>query len=182
MNTAVTRSTFVTVLAWIFIGLSAFGALIGVLQVVMLFTLLADSPFNELSVASPPEGIPAPAMFLMSHFKALFCLILAINVATLVISIGLLRRKNWARLAFSGLMGLGILQAVAGLAFQVWMFSAMKDMFEVAPDAPNMEPFLIVIGCFSALFAAGFVWLYAWIIKRLMSKPIAAEFSKGLRL
>lgn len=175
MSTAVTRSTFVTVLAWIFIGLSALGTLVGTLQVVMLFTLLADSPFNELSMTSPPEGIPAPAVFLMSHFKAFFGLILAVNAAALVVSIGLLRRKNWARLAFIGLMGLGILQSVLGLVFQIWMFNSMRDMFH-APGAPNMWPLLIIMGFMAAVFAAGFFWLYAWIIKRLMSKPVATEF------
>lgn len=177
MNATAARSTFVTVLAWISIAFTGFGTLISILQNIMIHTMFVGPEFDRAMRAAPPEGVPAPAAFMMSHMQLLFGAFLAVSALTLVVSIGLLLRKNWARLAYIGLMALGIVWSVVGLGFQFWMFSSMQELFQQASQgAPNMKPFFIAMSVISVLFAAGFAWLYGWIIKRLLSAPIAAEF------
>lgn len=178
-ETAVTavpqRSSFVNVVAWVFITLSGFGTLIAILQNVMIQSLMR-SPQLE-AMPAPPPGTPAVSVFLFEHMQLFFLAFLLVSVLLLVSSIGLLKRWNWARLCFVGLMILGIVWNLAGTAMQFSVFSSMGAQFAAAaPDAPDMQPFFIAIFVVSAVFAIAFSVLFGWIAKRLLSAPIAAEF------
>jgi hypothetical protein len=170
------RSTFVTVLAWVFITLSGFGTLISILQNVMIHSLLRSPQMNPMPV--PPPGAPAATVFLMAHMQLFFLAFLVMSVVMLVSSIGLLMRWNWARLCFVGLMILSIVWNVVSMAVQMSMFSSFSAQFAAMspPQAPDMTPVLIAIGVVSVVFALGFSVLFGWIAKRLLSAPIAAEF------
>jgi len=175
------RSTFVTVVAWIFIALSGFGALIGVLQNLMLQTALRSAEFDQAMQAAPGQpGLPAFATFLFENFQWFFLAALLANVVMLVVSIGLLKRRNWARLCFIGLMILSILWQVAGLAIQATMFSFVHDQFAAAQaqGAPDMTLFFVVMAVVCIVFALAFGALFGWIAWKLASKPIAAEFGR----
>ena len=173
------RSNFVTVLAWIFIGLSGFSTLIAVLQNVMIQTLFRSSGM-EKALQSPPPDMPAAAAFMFSHFQLFFLVMLLLCVFTLISAIGLLKRRNWARLCFVGIMLLGIVWQFVGLGINFSMFSSVQEQFAAAgtPGAPDMRPFFIAITVVSVLVAIGFSALFAWIAKRLLSAPIAAEFRR----
>ena len=171
------RSTFVTVLAWIFIVLSGFGTAIAILQNIMIQTVFNSPEFNQATQTMPP-GAPPFAAFMMSHFQLFFIAFLLASVFMLISSIGLLKRWNWARLCFIGLMALAIAWQLAGLGIQFSMFSSMHEQFSSAATqgAPDMAPFFIAIAVFSVIFALGFSLLFGWIIKKLVSAPIAGEF------
>lgn len=175
------RSTFVTVVAWIFIALSGFGALIGILQNLMLQTVLRSAEFDQAMQAAPGQpGLPPFATFLFENFQWFFLAALLANVVMLVVSIGLLKRRNWARLCFIGLMILSILWQVAGLAIQAMMFSFVHDQFAAAQaqGAPDMTLFFVVMAVVCIFFALAFGALFGWIAWKLASKPIAAEFGR----
>jgi hypothetical protein len=103
-----------------------------------------------------------------------------VSLLTLVSAIGLLRRWNWARLCFIGLMALGIAWQLAGLGLQYTVFSSIQSQFpgQAAHGGPDMTPFFLAIGVFSVIFALGLAVLFGWIIKRLLSPAIAAEFGR----
>ena len=170
------KSTFVSVVAWIFITLSGFGTLIGILQSVMLYTLLSTPEMTQALQAPAPPGSPAFVTFMMKHMVAFFVFMLALNALTLVASIGLLLRRNWARLLFIALMAFGIAWNFAGLVLQFSMFSYMRGQFAAQPGAPDMGAFFVAIAVVSVIFVLAFSALFGWIIKRLVSPPVVAEF------
>ena len=175
------RSTFVTVVAWIFIALSGFGALIGVLQNIMVQTIFRSEEFGQAMQTTPGQpDLPPFVSFMFENFQWFFLVALLANVVMLVISIGLLKRRNWARLCFIGLMILSILWQVAGLAIQATMFSFAHDQFAAAQaqGAPDMTLFFVVMGVVCVVFALAFGALFGWIAWKLASKPIAAEFGR----
>lgn len=174
------RSTFVTVVAWIFIVLSGFSTLISILQNIMLFTVFLDPDVSQAMQAPPPPDMPPAMAFMTAHFYVFFVAFLIISVLTLASAIGLLKRWNWARLCFVGIMILGILWNLGGLALQFSMYSTMHREFSSAAThgGPDMQPFFISIVVLSVLFAVGFSVLFGWIAKRLLSSAVAAEFRR----
>jgi len=170
------KSTFVTVVAWIFIALSGFGTLIGILQSAMVLTVFNTPEVTQAMHAPPPPGAPAFAVFMMKYMVAFFVFMLSLNALTLVSSIGLLLRRNWARLLFIGLMLVGIVWNLAGLVLQFFMFSSMREQFAALPDAPDMGPFFIAIAVVSVVFTLAFSTLFGWIARRLTLPDVVAEF------
>lgn len=178
MSSVQPRSSFVTVVAWISIVLSAFSTLVSVFQNIMLFTLFRTPGAARAMEAPLPPGTPAFLAFMDRHVALVFLGFLVLCVAVLLVSIGLLRRRNWARLCFIGLMVLGAASNLAGLVVQFGMVSSMRAEFAAAgtQGGLDMGPFLIGMLVVGTIFAVGFSVLYAWIAKRLMSPAIAAEF------
>ncbi|HET9048408.1 MAG TPA: hypothetical protein VFN29_05560 [Chiayiivirga sp.] len=174
---SVARSSFVTVVAWIFIIFSGFGTLITILQNIMYWTLFR-SPEVIDALQRPMPGAPPLATFLASHMHWFFIFTLMAALAMLVCSIGLLRRLNWARLGFIGLMVLAAIWNLGGLVLQWSMFSSVQQDFAQSPGMGEMstEPVFMVIVVMSALMAVGFSLLFGWIARRLASPAIAAEF------
>ena len=171
------QSTFVTVVAWIFIALSGFGTAISILQNILVQTVFR-SPEVSQAVQTPPPGTPPFAAFMTAHFQWFFLAFLLVSAFMLASSIGLLKRRNWARLSFIGLLSLAILWQIGGLALQFSMISSMRQQFSAAAvqGGPDMAPFFIGIAVVSVLFAVGFSVLFGWIIKRLLSPAVVAEF------
>src|SRR6478672_6650334 len=101
---AVPQSSFVTVLAWIFIVLAGFATLISILQNVMISLMF---PIEEMQAAmvqaKHKQDMPVFAEFMFSHFQLFFLSFLVVSSVTLVSAIALLKRKNWARVLFIGL-------------------------------------------------------------------------------
>ena len=178
MNATGNRSSFVTVLAWVFIILSSFATMISILQNIMVWTMF-NQPEIANAMATPPLGAPPFMAFVAGYFRWFFMLFLLVTVATLVSSIGLLKRLNWARLVFIGLMILGIVWNLGGLLIQFAMFDSMRGQFadaNKAAGAPNMQAFMIAMEIVSVLFGIGFSVLWGWIAKRQLSREIKAEF------
>lgn len=181
MVPAQTRSTFVTVLAWIFIALTGFGSMIGVLQIVMLETVMKPMGFEDAMTDLPsgmpgmPEGLGA----FFQHFDLLMYATNAMTVLTLIASIGLLKRREWARKLFIAMMVVSILWQFGVLGLQIALQSQMMQMMQMSaiePNAPDMRPFFIGFIVFAGAIALAFSGLFGWIIKRLVSPSIVAEF------
>jgi hypothetical protein len=178
MNATGNRSSFVTVLAWVFIILSGFGMLISLFQNIMVWTVF-NQPEVANAMSSPPPGAPPFMAFIAGYLRWIFLAPLLVTTATLVSSIGLLKRVNPARLVFIGLMILGIAWNMGGLVIQFAVFGSMREQFaafQQSADAPNMQPFLIAMEVVSVLFAIGFSVLWGWIARRLMSREVRTEF------
>lgn len=167
------QSTFVTVVAWIFIVLAGLMTLVCVLQNIMVFTV-----FPADKMTPPPEEMPVLVRFILSHVRVLFLLALIASCATLVSAIGLLRRRNWARIVFIVLMGLGIAYQVFGV---VWVISFMSGGIPgMEGRLPPAERFMVgLITLFSLAMALGIAVLFGWLIKKLVSPDIRAEFVRG---
>ena len=175
---AVPRSAFVTGLAWTFIGLAGFATLISVLQNIMIFLIF---PVEEMRMAvkevREAQGMPAGFSFMFEYMWLLFVLFLFISATTLVSAIGLLKRRNWARLVFIGIMAVGILWNLGSLAMPFLMTSWMPAPEHAPPEF--LEVFDLVwkiMMAVSILMGLAFAALFGWIIKRLVSAEIKSEF------
>lgn len=171
------RSNFITVLAWIFIVLAGFITLISILQNIMISAM---PPFDKMQAqaGNSAQKMPAFLSFMTNHMHLFFLAFLVVSGATLISAIGLLHRKNWARLTFVAILALGILWNVGGLIMQQAMFSSMSTLPSNAPPDFSVEfdQITSVIRVFSIIFALGFCVLFGWLIKRLLSNSIRAEF------
>lgn len=184
MNAAApSRSTFVTVVAWIFLLLSGFGLFISLLQNLMVHLLFPPEAFEEFARMPPPPGMPAGAGWIFGHLKAFFALMVLPVLAIFAASLGLLKRWEWGRKLFIAMMALSIAMNLVMLVFQGFMLAGLHGQFEAVAQAapagqapPDVGAFLIGIGIFTLLYSLGISAVQAWIVKRLMSAPIVAEF------
>jgi hypothetical protein len=175
------KSTFVTVVAWIFIALDGLTSFILLIQNIVLNTVF---PFDQLregmAKAQTAGRLPPYFASVFEHIRPFLAVMLIYVLIKLAAAIGLLNRQNWGRLLFIGILALGIAWSLVGIVLQQFMFSTMP--MPAPPHAPKefeamMQGMLIVIRVFSGIFAIGFAVLYAWMIRKLMSPAIAAEFA-----
>jgi len=179
-----TRSTFVTVVAWIYIALDGFGAFISLIQNIVVNTVVPFDRMGEALEKAKAQGatqMPSFFFWIFDHIRPLLLLFLVFALIKLACAIGLLCRRNWARFLFIGLLAFGIAASLAGIALQQYVLSSML-MMPRPRNAPadfeaTMQSMTIVFRVFAGVFAIGFSVLYAWMIKKLLSPAIAAEFS-----
>ncbi len=175
------QSIFVTVLAWIFIAFTGFATFISLLQNIMIGFMLPVEEMNAaFSKGAAAEEIPAFARFMFSNIRIWFAAFFVIVAALLATSIGLLKRKNWARISFIAFMGLGIAWNVFGLVMQHVMLSSFPTptmpVSEVDAFSADFESMRMVMQVFMLAMAVGMSVLFGWIIKRLVSPQVRAEF------
>ncbi len=175
----VPRSTLVTAVAWIFIFLSGFAVLIGSLQGLLIFLVFPKAEMTEaLNAAAQAGEVPEVSRFMFQYMEWFFVGFLAVSIAALASSIGLLRRKNWARILFVGILGFGVIWNLGGLAFT---FSFMDPASFVAgqPAPPAFETMMKIMMWFNVIMALAISALLAWIIRKLTTEPIRSEFLPG---
>ena len=170
----VVRSNFVTVLAWIFIVIAGFMTLIALLQNIVLALVF---PLDQMHANMDAAKMPAFYAFVFDHFRWVFFAFLLVSAAMLAAAVGLLRRWNWARLLFIAILCLGIVWNIGSIILQQVMLSSLPMPAKAPPDfADSFNAMSKVIIVFGALMAIGFSVLYGWLIRRLASPAIRAEF------
>jgi len=170
-------SNFVTVLAWIFIVITGFACFISILQNAMIFLFMPIDQIAASAARDQHNGSGFP-IFMFQYMRWIFVLFFVVTLTAFVTSISLLKRKNWARIVFIGILGFGILWNILGLAFQLYVSNKMSTLPSNAPPdfAENFEMMTKVIMYISAGMALGISILFGWIIKRLRSAVIKSEF------
>jgi hypothetical protein len=173
------RSTFVTVVAWIFIAIAGFATFISLLQALMFTFVFPADEFLKGDASREMEEMPAFFRFMIQNMQWFFVMFWSLCVLTLVAAVGLLRRKNWARVIFVGLMAFGILWNLGGIWLQEQMMSSFSKLPAHAPPemGTGFEAMMVVMRFVWGAFAIGMSILFAWIIKRLISRSIRAEFN-----
>ena len=175
-NSIVQRSTFVTTLAWVFIVLGGFATLIALLQNIMLTVMLPEG-IPPIEQSGKAEDIPAFARFMFDNFRLIFAGFLVLSAVTLSSAIGLLKRMNWARLSFIGIMSLGILWNIATVALTFFVFSSIPFPESAPPDFREQHELMNkIMMYFTLVMAVCLTALFAWIIKRLVSNDVVREF------
>ncbi len=177
---AAPKSTFVTVTAWIFIIASAWTVFVSLSQLWIFGS--AQGPFEAMFrdttfTALPPSG----AKFLIRHLLQLMTLaLLTLSVVTLVSSVGLLRRRNWARLLFITVMTVGVCYLAAFLFRQWWTSpesqSPLAQISQAQATQEQWRSTFHAMRVFVGIQGAAVAGLLAWVIARLCSRRIQAEF------
>lgn len=167
MTEAELRSTFVSLVAWVFIVLAGLMTLIGAIQNLMLHWL-----WPGLAIATP-DALPMLG-WATGHLGLVLGGFLALALGQLIAAIGLLRRRDWARRLFIALLGLGIVWNLAGLALMI----AVTATAEPAGSGTTALSWTVV-GVNLAL-GLGIIVLLGWLIRRLRSPRIRMEFGSPL--
>jgi hypothetical protein len=174
MNDAISRSParqslFVTVLGWILVVLSGMASVMGLFQNIFIFLAMRHAEIREASRAiRGPEGAPVVVRWAFQYMDWFFLAALVVSLTTLSASIGLLRRRNWARRLLMGLFGLGILYQAFGVAFL-----ALYPFGDVHPEMAGM---FLGIRVMTVAMAVIVSVLFGWLIHKLASPGIRAEF------
>ena len=166
------RSTFVNVIAWFGIATGACATPIAVIQTLMLGTL---APQLQAALESQElSQLPAPVRLLFANFELLFQAFLVGSVVTLVVSIGLLKRKNWGRLGVIALLGVAIVQQFVLFWIQMSMGSTVAAPGEEA--MPELHAAMVMMQVVGGVLTVVQVGVCAWLIWKLQTPEIRAEF------
>ena len=109
---------------------------------------------------------------MFDNFDVFLAVILLFGLTTFVSAIGLLKGKNWGRVGFIGLMGVGIIWNLAGLVFTFVFVGSMPQV----PDAREIDGMMTVIMVGNVVVIGALCVLFGWIIHRLRSAQVRAEF------
>jgi membrane associated rhomboid family serine protease len=140
------------------------------MQNVMFHVMLSKEEFNQV-----PQHMPPGASFMFEHFRLIMLAFLVLRIIMLVSSIGLLKRKSWARLVFIVVLSLGILWSLGGVLLQAVLFSSMPE-FQHDPKFQEFQTMQSIMQWFMAIFGIGMAVLLGWIVKRLVSGAVKKEF------
>lgn len=200
----VKRSMFVTVVAWIFIGLSTFATLGLLLESLLLPLIFLPMLHQQMATMPFPADLSPIAAWFFGHALELCYGLLFIALLHLIAAISLLRRKDWGRRLFLGMLGFDVLYQLAAAAMQWWVVPPMQHailqmqlgpgshlMFpnnlppqvqaaqaaQLAQMMPMMDSMMAVTRVFGVISAIVFIILFAWIIKHLCSEPVRREFT-----
>lgn len=169
------RSTFVTVVGWIFVVLSGLAALQFLL---ILFTpmdkLLADAQLQAQQMQ--PAGAPqADSALMASMLHGVFVFMFCVAVWVLLSGLGLVMRKGWARISFIVILAIGIffnlIYVLIGLA------GRGMPMDQVPGANPAMAGMMHSVMGVMAVMGAVFAVLFAFIIYKLTREKIKKEFA-----
>jgi hypothetical protein len=171
------RSTFINVLAWLFIVIGGFSTFVSILQNIMVRMMFHSDEANQaFRQAESAKEIPAFAGFIFNHMDLFFLSFLVVSASSLVSAIALLKRKNWARVVFIVLMALGIVWNIAGVVLQFTMFNNMPE-FANRGAPPEFQSMMRIMQGATVIMVIAFTALFCWIIKKLVSPQIRAEFN-----
>ena len=171
------KSTFVTVVAWLFIVFAGFSTLMTLLQNIMIhFMFPAEEMNNAINHPEVADQVPLIAEFMFNNFNLILFIIFLLSAFTLISAIALLKRKNWARLFFIVILSLGILWNAGGVVMQQAMFSSIPEMSGEVVTPPEFQTAMTVMRIGTIIFALAICAALGWIIKKFSSTNIKAEF------
>ena len=168
------RSRFVNFVAWMFILLAAFACEWAVIQ--------NATQSSWAALAGDRASLPWLSGLLLRHVGWVYCAAIALSLAMIVCAVGLLRRIEWARRVFIGLLMVAIGVDLAGLWLQQEFMHLLVDsaLRQATLTQPAADLFGGVVTMARVL--AGFLTLVAsvalvGIIRRLMSPAVRQEFA-----
>ena len=169
------QTGFVTILAWVFIVLGSLSLAVSLLQSVMVVTMFDTEEFRNLAEQSGQE-----AEFPLSFFRGLvfgFATFSAVFVAS---AVALLKRRNWARLFFIGVLWFGVLWNLGSIAAQWFLFGTMdlpRPPADAEVSAPDVDQVFRVFGVAMTIFGLLTGALLAWLAIKLRSPQVRGEFT-----
>jgi hypothetical protein len=168
------KSKFVTVIAIIFM-------IISVQSILGYLYSLISSPDSFSDMHAQLEGSVISIAFI-----ALFVAAFALSVSTFVACIGLLKRKNWARITFIVNLWIAIVLNIMLVAVltKLYFSTAQATLSLGVPWLDNLlgigmqilSAFLFVIYIATLVYAFISSALFGWLIKKFSASNIKAEF------
>ena len=158
------QSSFVTVLAWLTLVMGVLGVVSALLQ-----GLLATTALPTLQAE-----YGGAVTRLLSNLTVIS---LALSLFSVWVGLRLLQRREWARCAMVALLAIGLVLAVVGAIACLGALFTVEGV--VLSQAGLPEELFPLFRAMLAVLAAGaliIVGVHAWLIVRLRSAGIRAEF------
>ena len=172
-DTANKNATFIILISWVFILIGGFIALGTLMQSLMLTFLFSNEEFAAAMQLSS-QDMPAQAAFMLDHIRSISWSAFAIAALLVAASVGMLRRKQWARLLFIGMMWLFAVITVTMAVVQLGYLSNLSTGDQELPE--GFIKLLEATKLMSLLFAIGLGGLFGWLAWKLGRPAIKAEF------
>ena len=172
------RSGFVTALAWTSLALGVLGTASGLLQAISLPLVQPETFLQGFEQNGP--ALPAALTWTFAHLQAINAMSTVLSALFAWVSWGLLRRREWARLAFIAFLVLGALAGFAGVALVRHLLGWMAGLGALEAD-PALAG--IVLATQVAMIGAAVLiaLLHAAIAWKLCTRAIRAEFAPSLQ-
>lgn len=177
-------NSFVTVLAWISIVLALFGLIYGLVQTVMGLVLPADFYLRMLNpYGGEPPTLPPLMHWIYTNTLLMGLSMLVLSAIFLWVSWGVLKRREWGRKGFIAVLVIGTLWQFACI-FALPQF--IEGMLAIQGGAlpqgqslpPEFEGFMTAAMLMGGLVALVFAGLHVWIIWKLCTSTVRAEFGR----
>lgn len=171
------RSLSVTLLAWVTIVTAAFGVLVSLLQTILFTAFMSPDQLDQLFAMLPP-GMETLPRISYDTLRIALLAFLALSVIFLATGIGLLKRRNWARVLFIAVVALGTLYSVATYFFM----DTAADLSLLVPPADmngsrvDVAPIMAMMRTATTVLAIVFTALNLWLVWWLVSPAIRREF------
>ena len=167
------QSSFVTALAWTSIIVSAFGTFSSFVQLVLAKVLFTDEIVQQLTAIAADDPVAQAMAEWIPRLPMLSFLGFVAMVISLVASIGLLKRIEWARKVFIALLVFGIASNIGVFFLQ----ERMMALVTVGGDA-SVDGLLRTTRMLTGVLTVMLSVLLGWLAKRLMAPAIVAEFRR----
>ncbi len=166
------RSRFVNAVAWLSILLAAFACEWAVIQ---------DASRSSWAAEAARPDLPWLTGLLLRELSWVFSSAIALSLATLVCACGLLRRVEWARRVFIGLLAVAIAVVLGSLWLQQeFVHLLMDDTVRRAPLTPQaaelVDGTVAVARTLAAAVSLVAGLALAGAMRRLMSPTVRQEF------
>lgn len=176
------RSQFVSVMAWLSLGLALVGVATGILQGLMLaMTGTGPGLLDMLAAGTGAAPLLPPGMlWILEHLGLLTWLSVLSSVVGGVASWGLLQRREWGRITFIALLALGALAAIAcafAFAGMIDWINAQPGMADLASADPLVSGMQMAMKTVMHVSAWAIVALHGGIAWKLCTPAVRAEFA-----
>lgn len=174
------RSAFVSGLAWTFIAMGLLGAIIYLLQLMIMLVMYSSADYQLVArELENMQAVPSFLAWITRHMYLWISMMLGLCCFTLYVSWALLQRKEWARVLFVVLMWLGTLAHVAAAIAPFAMRGTLNAYLQSFPIEirGDLQAMATMMTWVSVILAVVFGALFAWCAVRLMSPPVKREFA-----
>jgi hypothetical protein len=169
-------SAFIDSLAWTTLVISVFA-----IPMSLLMMLASSGPSIDVREALVHTGfditLPDSVLFIFKHLKTISLSLFVFSIFSAISSRALLKRRNWARVAFIAMLALNIVGNIVGVIYSL-SSPAMRLSTKGLPAEAQAQiewTLRIAMGV-NAILIIGLSIAMAWMMKRLMSDAIRREF------
>jgi hypothetical protein len=170
------RSPFVTLVAWAFIGVAALASASALVQSAEVASVLPQWR------AASHAAMPAATAFLLKYLPWLMGAGVVVSLALLACAIGLLMRLEWARRAAIVVLALAVAANLGGLWLQHEVVHALLRVTLQGSAIPQaavglFDGFAAATQVMGVLFTLACCIGLVWLIRRLNSDVVRQEFA-----
>ena len=172
------RSLLVTGIAFQAAALSAIGTIVGTVLTCLLYLFFPLEQMRQSAQAAAKASpiVPSFATVLPIYLPAFFITLTICSIVSLIVSVGLLRRRPWARLAFIFLLTVAIFLNMFVLCSLEYSFLAVGTETNSPIAGLNTLRYGLALAIF--IITVGFSAFFGFLIKKLSTKEVCQEFNE----